>query len=129
MKTRFTFIGEYVFEFVDDGEYREYNVLVRPDKEEDYEVVAVSPGIPEPVVSSLLAAPTPVVEPVPPTKKRRTLMGFIRATWFVVFTMAGEALTYGLNNLTSFNLPPGTATAIGAVGYGLKRAAWPDSTV
>ena len=129
MKTRFTYIDDFVFEFVDDGDYREYNVLKRPDEEKDYEVVAVSPGVPEPVVSSLLASPAPVVEPPPPTKKKRTLMGFIRATWFVVFTMAGEALTYGLNNLTSFNLPIGTATAIGAVGCGLKKAVFPDSTL
>jgi hypothetical protein len=64
-----------------------------------------------------------------PTKKKRTLWGIVRAGWFVVFTVLGEALTYALNNLTSFNLPPGTATALGAVGYGLKRGLWPDTTL
>jgi hypothetical protein len=56
-------------------------------------------------------------------------MGLVRSVWFVLFTVGGEALTYGLNNLTSFNLPPGTATAIGAVGYGVKRAIWPGTTL
>lgn len=125
MKTRFTYLDGFVFEFVDDGEYREYNVLVSPEK--DAEVV-VEPVV-EPVAQSLLATPAPVAEPPAPTKKKRTLMGFIRATWFIVFTAAGEALTYGLNNLTTFNLPPGTATAIGAVGYGVKKAVFPDSTL
>ena len=77
---------------------------------------------------ALVAAPLELCAMAPaPTKKRRTLWGVIRAGWFVIFTAAGEALTYALNNLTTLNLPPGTATAIGAVGYGLKKGLWPDT--
>jgi hypothetical protein len=56
-------------------------------------------------------------------------MGVIRSGWFVVFTVAGEGLTYGLSHLTDLNLPPGTATAIGAAGYGIKRALWPNTQI
>jgi len=87
---------------------------------------------PEGASSSLVPPPLEelplCVAPIP-TKKRRTLWGIIRAGWFVLFTVAGESLTYALNNLTSLNLPPGTATAIGAVGYGLKKGIWPDTTL
>lgn len=127
MRTRYTYLGESTIEIVVDGESIDVNVLPSPDKEEDYEVVAVSPA-PAPVLATQLLAAEQVVVPTV-TKKKRTLMGFIRATWFIAFTMAGEALTYGLNNLTTLNLPPGTATAIGAVGYGLKKAVFPDTIV
>jgi hypothetical protein len=63
----------------------------------------------------------------PYSKKRRTLMGLIRAGWTLLFTVGGEALVYGLNNLTTLNLPPGIGLAAGAAGYGLKKALYPDT--
>ena len=140
MRSRFTYIGTSVIEVIVNGDSLTWNVLT-PDP------AAAAP------VPPLEASPTPESSPVPaaapelppapvcdtvvdemtlaaaPTKKKRTLWGVIRAGWFVVFTVAGEALTYALNNLTSFNLPPGTATAIGAVGYGLKKAVFPNTTL
>jgi hypothetical protein len=124
MRTRYSYLGETTIEVVIDGDCVEVNLL--------------PPGpVPAPAPALLLTPdPVPVAAPLElcasapaPTKKRRTVWGVIRAGWFVAFTAAGEALTYALNNLTSLNLPPGTATAIGAVGYGLKRGLWPDTTL
>ena len=96
----------------------------RPKRPPDAPVEPQEPVLAAPLPEAVVCAAEPA-----PTKKRRTLWGAIRATWFVVFTIVGESLTYALNNLTSFNLPPGTATAIGAVGYGVKRGIWPDTTL
>ena len=139
--TTFTYLPSgFVFEFVkyEDGSVR-YNLMPDP--------AAAAPVAPPPEASPLESPPVPAAAPEPspapvcdtvvdemtlaaaPTKRRRTLWGFIRGAWFVLFTVVGEALTYALNNLTALNLPPGTATAIGAVGYGLKRGLWPDTTL
>ena len=123
MIQRFCYLADTVVEVVIDGDSVTWNVLpaisVPPPSVEPSEAGPESP---------LVAAPLELCAAAPaPTKKKRTLMGVIRAGWFVIFTAAGEAFTYGLNNLTSLNLPPGTATAIGAVGYGVKKALWPST--
>ena len=124
MRTRYTYLGETAIEIVVDGDSVEVNLLPPGP------VPAPDPAYSPPPDPALVAAPLELCAAAPtPTKKRRTIWGVIRAGWFVVFTAAGEALTYALNNLTSLNLPPGTATAIGAVGYGLKRGLWPGTTL
>jgi hypothetical protein len=131
MNQRFTYVGDTVIEFVVDGENLTVNVLPNLLPPESVDTPAAPAYLPAP-------DPAPVAAPLPepilcaveaPTKKKRTLWGVIRAGWFILFTVAGEALTYGLNNLTTLNLPPGTATAVGAVGYGMKKALWPDTTL
>jgi hypothetical protein len=62
----------------------------------------------------------------PLTKKRRTLMGVIRAGYMLIFDAGGEAIIYAVDNLAGLNLPPGLGLALGAIGYGLKRAIKPD---
>lgn len=127
MKTSFTYLDDKVIEFVVDGETLTVNVLpaLLPP-----EPVTPAPAYLPPPDPAPVAAPLELcVEAPAPTPKKRTIGGVIRAGWFIVFTATGESLTYALNNLTSFNLPPGTATAIGAVGYGLKRALYPDTTL
>jgi hypothetical protein len=122
VKTRYTLLGDTTVEVVVDGESIEVNILPAPalgDAPENHPVQELSSPEPEP-------APEPEA---PLTKKKRTLMGVIRASWFVIFSAVGEALTYALNNLTTLNLPPGTATGIGAVGYGVKRAFWPNTVL
>jgi hypothetical protein len=64
-----------------------------------------------------------------PTKKRRGLMGAIRGAWFIVFTFAGEAVQYGIDNLTGLSLPPKTGMIVGASLYAAKRAIWPNATI
>jgi len=124
VRTRYNYLGETTIEVVIDGECVEVNLLPPGP------VPAPDPAYSPPPDPALVAAPLEMCAVAPaPTKKRRTVWGVIRAGWFVVFTAAGEALTYALNNLTSLNLPPGTATAIGAVGYGLKRGLWPGTTL
>lgn len=133
----YTYLGEFVHEQVTtvDGEEMSIVTNVLPST-----WTPVLPPANTGSASSEEITGVPVAQPLgetvslecqvePPTKKRRTLGGFIRATWFVAFTALGEALTYVLNNITSLNLPAGTATAIGAVGYGLKRGLWPDTTI
>jgi hypothetical protein len=63
----------------------------------------------------------------PMTPGQRTSKGVIRAMWTAAFSFGGEALVYGLNNLTALNLPPGLGLAVGAVGYGAKAAIFPNS--
>ena len=122
MRTRYTYLGESTIEIVVDGECVEVNMLPPGP------VPAPAPAPSLPPDPAPVAAPLELCAAAPaPTKKRRTLWGVIRAGWFVGFTAVGEALTYALNNLTSLDLPPGTATAIGAVGYGVKRAIWPTT--
>jgi hypothetical protein len=79
----------------------------------------------EPEVEVLLE-PEPVRGVSKPTIKKRTLMGVIRASYMCLFGVAGEAITYAADNLTSLNLPPGTGLMIGAIAYGIKRAIKPD---
>ena len=137
MKTRFVYLGGTTIEIVVDGESIEVNML--PPAEEATATgppsLRCSPGE---VVAVALNEPSPAPDPsqlevdttlaaAPYSKKRRTLMGTIRASWFIIFTGVGEALTYALNNLTDLNLPPGTATLTGAVLAGTKRALWPDT--
>jgi len=123
--TKYLIIGETSVELVttvSDGDTTLTVNVLPPEPAPPLDEVAAA-------AAPLLAAPLgePVAAAPAPTKKRRTLMGVIRAGWFVVFSFVGEALTYALNNITSLNLPPGTATAIGAAGYGVKRALWPNT--
>ena len=144
VKTRFTYMDGFVFEFVDDGEYREYNVLVSPDVSSTLPVSqtgntpidetalvteSVSNVVQEqPILAPPLLLAEQVVVPTV-TKKKRTLMGMIRGAWFIIFTFAGEAVQYGLDNLTGLNLPPKTGMLVGASLYAAKRAIWPDSVI
>lgn len=127
MIQRFTYLGNVTIEHVRDGDSEEWNVY--PQEPE-------LPPAPEPGEAGFdatqVAAPLgdlPLCAAPVYTKKRRSLMGTIRAGWFVIFTGVGEGLTYALNNLTTLNLPPGTATITGAVLAGTKRALWPDTTL
>jgi hypothetical protein len=130
LKSRFTYIGSTVIEVIVDGDSVTVNMMPAETVPDALPMPDVDEPQPElaPVDAPLAAAP-PLTIAAPPAKKKRTLMGAVRAGWFVLFTAAGESLTYALNNLTSLDLPPGTATAIGAVGYGLKRALFPDTTL
>jgi hypothetical protein len=117
--TRYLVIGETGIEFVTrisgDSTSISVNVLPPEPKLEQPEPIAkVEP-------EALLCAAPPV------TKKQRTFKGLIRAMWTAVFSFGGEALVYGLNNLTALNLPPGVGLAIGAVGYGAKAAIFPST--
>jgi hypothetical protein len=80
---------------------------------------SVEPLEPVSAPSVLAAAPAP-------TKKRRALMGVIRATKTLAFTVGGEALVYVTNNLAGLNLPPGLGLAVGAAAYGVNKAIKPD---
>lgn len=123
MKTRFTYLGGVTIETILEADFQEIVVLpsqeiagTTPDAlEDECETVAAS------LVSD---APEPSI-----SKKRRTLMGFIRGAWFIIFTAAGEATQYIIDNLTGFNLPPRTGAVVGAALYGLKRGIWPDTTL
>jgi hypothetical protein len=122
LKSRFTYLGESVVEVTIDGDAVTWHVLPAEQVPGDLNEPEPEPEQPghDPGEVPLAAAPKP-------TKKKRTLMGTIRAAWFIIFTVIGEALTYLLDNLTGLSLPSGTVTAIGAVGYGLKKAIWPDT--
>lgn len=125
MKSRFTYIGETVIEVVVDGDSLTWNVLPSTvDAPIEQPIAPVSN--PEPVVAPPLLGIPATVEP-PPTKKKRTLMGFIRAVWFYIFTGAGAVVDYGISQLTDLPIPPGTATIVGGALYGAKRAFWPDT--
>ena len=88
------------------------------------EEASSSPNVPPPLEEIPLCA-APVY-----TKKKRTLIGFIRATWFYVFTIVGEILNYVLENITGIGLPQGVAgTLIAGALYGAKRGIWPDTTL
>ena len=76
-----------------------------------------APPVPEPLSGPMQA---------PLTRKRRTLMGAIRAMWTFIFGFIGEAAVYVLDQLDVLNLPPGTGVALGAVLYGVKRYAKPE---
>jgi hypothetical protein len=137
VNVRYSYLGETTIEVVIDGDCVEVNLL--------------PPGpVPVPAPAPLTPDPAPVAAPMdaqeailaaplsegvlctaeaPPTRKRRTLMGVIRAGWVLVFMAVGEGLTYLIDNLTGLGLPQGTSTAVGAVLYGVKRAAFPNTTL
>jgi hypothetical protein len=129
--TTFRYLGNgFVFEHVkyDDGSVT-YNLMpdvVLPPADPPVEppVAALEPVLATPVPAETQCAAAPA-----PSKKKRTLMGVIRAAWFIVFTGAGAVVDYGIANLTDLPLPPGTATLIGGVLYGAKRAIWPSTTL
>jgi len=81
----------------------------------------IVPPAPLPLMGAAVCAPAP-----PPTKKKRALMGVIRASKTLIFTVGGEALVYLTNNLTSLNLPPGLGLAVGAAAYGVQKALKPE---
>jgi hypothetical protein len=122
VRTRYNYLGETTIEVVIDGDCVEVNLL--------------PPGpVPAPAPALLLTPdPVPVAAPLElcasapaPTPRQRTSKGVIRAVWTAVFSFGGEALVYGLNNLTALNLPPGVGLAVGAVGYGAKAAIFPNT--
>jgi hypothetical protein len=113
-----------------EGEIKSLDVRTLPAGEASSDPlasdVAQQPG--QVPVDTPLAAPLELCAAAPaPTKKQRTLKGLVRAMWTAVFSFGGEALVYGLNNLTALNLPPGMGLAIGAVGYGAKAAIFPNT--
>jgi hypothetical protein len=133
VKTSFTYLADTVIEVIVDGDSVTWNVLPAEPSLPQPEQVSVE----TPLAALELSSPEPasVVSPIEcaaapaPSKKRRTLMGVIRAAWFIVFTGAGAVVDYGIANLTDLPLPPGTATVIGGVLYGAKRAIWPNTTI
>jgi len=129
----FTYLPEgFTLECVryEDGTVR-FNLMPDPAAAAPVpQIEAASPpeSAPEPSPASALdAIEAPMTLATAPTKKQRTFKGLVRAMWTAVFSFGGEALVYGLNNLTALNLPPGVGLAIGAAGYGLKAAAFPNS--
>jgi hypothetical protein len=121
VKTSFTYLADTVIEFVVDGENMRVNVLPRDDTTQITDVVT----------TDVLPQPAPLTvgsdSPLAPTPKQRTVKGLIRTMWTAVFSFGGEALVYGLNNLTALNLPPGVGLAVGALGYGAKAAIFPNT--
>jgi hypothetical protein len=94
----------------------------------------------EAVVAASLLEPSPAPDPsqvevettlaaAPYSKKRRTLMGIIRAAWFYIFTGLGAVVDYLILKYTDLPLPTGAATAFGGILYAAKRAFWPDTTL
>lgn len=131
----FTYLPDgFVFEFVrcEDGSTAcrlmpdVLSPASEPDEVEPQSALALEDAA---AAAPLVAAPiSEVVAAAPPyTKKQRTFMGAVRATWVVVFSVTGEGITYVANNLGGLSLPPGTGIAVGAVVYGAKRAIWPDT--
>jgi len=122
VRTRYTYLGETAIEIVVDGDTVEVNLL--PPEPVPTPNPAYTPA-PDP---ALVAAPLEMCAAAPaPTPRQRTSKGVIRAVWTAVFSFGGEALVYGLNNLTALNLPPGVGLAVGAVGYGTKAAIFPNT--
>ena len=126
VSTRYTVIGEMVIEFItmvsDGNTTLTVNVLPPTDAQEPQPDTL---GIPE----STEAPPPETVLAGPPTKKKRTLMGIIRAGWFYVFTALGGVIDYSIQKYTDLPVPTGTATVIGGALYGLKRALYPDTVL
>jgi hypothetical protein len=132
---RFTYLGDTVVEVVIDGGSVTWSVL--PPVPGDVPAVSAPllPPDPAPVAAvkqqeAILAAPLPeavqCAAAPPPTLKRRSLMGVIRATKTILFTVGGEALVYAANNLAGLNLPPGLGLVVGATAYGVQKAIKPD---
>ena len=121
--SRFTYLPDgFTFEVVeyDDGA-REYNLIPRSQPS--------SESSPEPLLAAPLPEAVPSTMEASPTRKQRSLWGFIRASWFIIFTAAGEAIQYLLDNLIGIGLPPRTGAVVGAALYGAKRAIWPNTTI
>ena len=120
MKVRYTYVGETAVEVVVDDDGIQVNLLppepVAPLAEE---AAAAGPPLAAPPGDPVAAAPSL-------TKKRRTLMGLIRTSKTLLFTVGGEALVYVVNNLAGLNLPPGLGLAIGAAAYGVNKAIKPN---
>ena len=148
VKQRYTYVGELVVEVVvaaSEGSIStEVNVLpgVSPSgavsQTGNMPPALETPVEPNPVVAASLVEPPSAPDPgeaeaemtlaaAPMTPGQRTSKGVIRAMWTAAFSFGGEALVYGLNNLTALNLPPGLGLAVGAVGYGAKAAIFPNS--
>jgi hypothetical protein len=142
--TRYTWLGDNTIEVVvgvkDGGTSIDVNVL--PTAGTELAATAAPPLAPIPpdeavVAASLFEPPSaPVLgeaeaemtlAAAPMTPGQRTSKGVIRAMWTAAFSFGGEALVYGLNNLTALNLPPGLGLAVGAVGYGAKAAIFPNT--
>jgi hypothetical protein len=130
MKTSFTYLADTIIEVIVDGDSVTWNVLPSVAAQEPVLATPTLAATPEPS-----SAPDPGMAEVPmtlaaaPTKKRRTLMGAIRGAWFIIFTFAGEAVQYGIDNLTGLSLPPKTGMVVGASLYAAKRAIWPNSVI
>lgn len=123
MNQRFTYLGDTVVEVVIDGGSVTWSVL--PPAPGDVPAVSAPllPPDPAPVAAPLeLCAAAPA-----PTPRQRASKGGIRAMWTGVFSAGGVALVYALDNITALNLSPAIGLAVGAVGYGLKAAAFPNT--
>jgi hypothetical protein len=140
--TRYTWLGDNTIEVVvgvkDGGTSIDVNVL--PTAGTELAAAIAPPLAPAPQREAVVAAS--LVEPSPapvlgeaeaemtlaaaPTKKKRALMGTIRAVKTLAFTVGGEALVYVTNNLAGLNLPPGLGLAVGAAAYGVNKALKPD---
>jgi len=145
--TRYTWLGDNTIEVVVDVKdgNASIDVNVLPTAGTELAATAAPPLAPIPpdeaVVAASLVEPSPAPDPVEdgivttlaaapaPTPRQRTSKGVIRAVWTAVFSFGGEALVYGLNNLTALNLPPGVGLAVGAVGYGAKAAIFPNTKI
>ena len=121
MRTRYNYLGATTIEVVIDGDSVEVNLLP-PEP-----VPAPAPAYSPPPDPAPVAAPLELCAVAPaPTLKRRGLMGVIRATKTILFTVGGEALVYAANNLAGLNLPPGLGLVVGATAYGVQKAIKPD---
>jgi len=129
--TTYCYIGDgTVVEFVTTVSETSTNMTVNvlPNLLPPGPVPAPDPAYSPPPDPALVAAPLEMRAAAPaPTPRQRTSKGVIRAVWTAVFSFGGEALVYGLNNLTALNLPPGVGLAVGAVGYGAKAAIFPNT--
>jgi hypothetical protein len=114
VKTRYTYLGDSTIEIVVDEDSVDVNIL--PPVEPPQPIL--EPPTPDEGLCATMPSPTP---------KQRTVKGLIRTMWTAVFSFGGEALVYGLNNLTALNLPPGVGLAVGALGYGAKAAIFPNT--
>jgi hypothetical protein len=119
VKARYTYLGDSTIEIVMEDSSIDVNILPPSPASEPSEAGPTSAQVVAPLE---LCAPTPA-----PTPKQRTVKGIIRTMWTAVFSFGGEALVYGLNNLTALNLPPGVGLAVGALGYGAKAAIFPNT--
>jgi len=120
VRTRYNYLGETTIEVVIDGESVEVNLLPPGP-------AAAPPAYSPPPDPVPVAAPLELCAAAPaPTLKRRTLMGVIRTTKTILFTIGGEALVYAANNLAGLNLPPGLGLVVGATAYGVQKAIKPD---
>jgi len=128
---RFTYLGSVTIEHVLDGDSESWNVY--PLEPEQKSLPPASVDSPAALAYTPALDPASVAAPLElcaaaaaPTLKRRTLMGVIRTTKTILFTIGGEALVYAANNLAGLNLPPGLGLVVGATAYGVQKAIKPD---